>query len=706
MRTERVASGNFKNDVRCRLLLETALAHAVSNIEYDAVYWTNQYYPDWDLIVSQYTGDRAPPPSEPLQQGVSWDFVPRGAILSPNALPVPGWVQIPVRGGEWNWAAYAVINTSGLLDANYAGGAASRDWGVSPDEIRIDQLAEIKSVPKFVEPRSTKTYYESEQDLLMRGTNGTPSALSQPPINFVTYSAYPQWDKVCVGGSVADLTKAATKQMIINAFTNSGFDGVQGPLQAATAYSNLVDYVDDDNIPGNLGGTVPANPDGPYVEPVWMVNEVVLSNRLMFYPVNGTNYVKGDFKTQLECVFPFKNADPTGYKLKWSILFATNAASPYTHFLPVPNPVVDTRPINAASGEYFTWTTPLGIPIASNGSPFLLPVPATVTLEADASVWVLNTNNVIVDQVVNKPIHLQLVIGSLAADSQWHGTQIDSPAHINYGKQCIDPRRNWDGSAADQWLNYASGLLPTIGTTNSVTAREFTGLNQFRIDGDLAMFVANHQLRSAGELGYLFFGKNLETVRLYNHVNNSGMVMGPYHSVLDHFTVTTNVVAKGRVNINTRVTNVLASVFWDMPLDRPSAAPPGNPISDALAGAVVSMIMGGGPYANLSCLGSNNWKALAPGGTELEREGFIRNSVNLLDVRQNLFTILLRADVTRDIPTQVELQPGVFAKTTTVSVLSGQRAVAEIWRDPMPTNDPSGYSYHPCFVRFYKIMKE
>jgi len=71
--------------------------------------------------------------------------------------------------------------------------------------------------------------------------------------------------------------------------------------------------------------------------------------------------------------------------------------------------------------------------------------------------------------------------------------------------------------------------------------------------------------------------------------------------------------------------------------------------------------------------------------SDAEIESLIRNSCHLLSSRQNLFTVLLAA--------QVYDGDAVFAE---------QRAVAVVWRDPVPDAD----GRHPCFVRFFKLLAE
>ena len=49
MRTERVAAGSFRTDVRARALLQVALSRAVASIDADMIA-TNRIYPTWDAL--------------------------------------------------------------------------------------------------------------------------------------------------------------------------------------------------------------------------------------------------------------------------------------------------------------------------------------------------------------------------------------------------------------------------------------------------------------------------------------------------------------------------------------------------------------------------------------------------------------------------------------------------------------------------------
>ena len=199
------------------------------------------------------------------------------------------------------------------------------------------------------------------------------------------------------------------------------------------------------------------------------------------------------------------------------------------------------------------------------------------------------------------------------------------------------------------------------------------------------------------------------TLWLYDHegvaVSSGGNPPESYDSnwarVLDYFNqlgVPTGLTAvHGAVNPNTPLREVLGSVFMNMQIDKHFDAPVssfGNSgaldMADAIRGQVASTAPDEGPLRRISDLGRpdmadaifdvmENIKGSAL--TEAEEESFYRNAAGLLNPRQNIFLILLAGKS----PIAVE-----------------QRALAIVWRDPIP--DSSGR--HPSFIRWFTWLEE
>lgn len=251
-------------------------------------------------------------------------------------------------------------------------------------------------------------------------------------------------------------------------------------------------------------------------------------------------------------------------------------------------------------------------------------------------------------------------------------------------------------------------------------------------------YVANKPLQTPGELGYLLCGP-WETIKLYDHWPD--VAHEPrYHTVLDHFEVRDpSAEPKGKVNLNSASEDVLSLLFLDMPLrsEKTASTSPGllativkgsspNYLPQVLGKKLFTELQNKvTPIDNLSelaCIYANlpvgqadpipkiatpnpvsvvfdRCKAAPSGITEIgefEREAVIRNVSNLLTTRQQLFTIILRADAFTTRFGSDKLADG--------TVLSSANAVAQVFRDPIPRVE-GGVTNHPITVRMLKILE-
>jgi hypothetical protein len=223
-------------------------------------------------------------------------------------------------------------------------------------------------------------------------------------------------------------------------------------------------------------------------------------------------------------------------------------------------------------------------------------------------------------------------------------------------------------------------------------------------------YVKNGPLESVGELGFLNIGRWM-TINLYSHAHNDTFGILPdsgFHPVLDFFTVRpTNGVVRGLVNLHSRNAQVHAAVYNQMPINEwlgladPTISRIGP--SDALtigqwftanAGSIVNL-------SDMGMLLSDPTAVTLAGAGEFEREGVIRNAAQLYTTRQQIYTIVVRADAMT-----FEYGGGAFGVGDTYnqlnagSVLGSAQAVFQVWRDPVPDADGK----HPCFVRLCKIL--
>jgi hypothetical protein len=186
-------------------------------------------------------------------------------------------------------------------------------------------------------------------------------------------------------------------------------------------------------------------------------------------------------------------------------------------------------------------------------------------------------------------------------------------------------------------------------------------------------------MENAAELGFLSIGDPWRTVRLYA----SDGAAHPLNPVLDHFDVGESLWAKSRrpglVNQNSPHTNVLASAFYDAPIQQNAEQDSDERVTTGqarLMGANLANRSAAMPQRNLSYIGnavSNNipdWASL----TDAKKESIVANSYRLFGWRDTLFTILLAAQKGTDADND-----GLISDD---EVQSTQKAVVYVWRDP------------------------
>jgi hypothetical protein len=120
MRVERTGAGNYANRVGTRQLVSATLARALEAID-DSMPLspasTNHMYPGWSVLPSSGVGDD----TVRLGWGRALDYVQ--APLTNAALHTRcTWIDLARDEGVKGRGAFLVINESGFVDANRAGG--------------------------------------------------------------------------------------------------------------------------------------------------------------------------------------------------------------------------------------------------------------------------------------------------------------------------------------------------------------------------------------------------------------------------------------------------------------------------------------------------------------------------------------------------------------------------------------------------------
>ena len=672
MRTERLAAGNAADTVRARQLVQVGLARAMSQLASDLganglaggtggkayPYWnaTNSYFtndpsgnPCWSTNVYLLAADRANEATNYVPRAL-WADATNADLTNPSHhwLPVDSLIfdgGVLVESNRMGRVAYLILNCSGLLDANYAGGAASgRQFGTNPAEIAIAHLGEFGSVGAaldFKTKRSTDIRYETVAEL-----NALADINIKPVTNLFVYSrSLPGYWQAnvnpafnCVGtqvnlsGTAADLILRRTE--ITNAFTNIGF----GPFEAGVLFSNLIDYVDADSTPSNFDYCI---------ESVPMINEVVVSSKVT---VANSGSATPGYKNYtitpavyVECWYPFVSNSNGLFDINGSVTFSAAG------ILPAPVNV----PFSASLGTFSSGGFPFKICCSPPPyGPYDVPQVNPVKLISSITLSIIS-NAIPVDQIAI-PVVLTNENDGLANNT-----------YITYASaECRDPRFNANPENPNYWQKRAGHSLSNINVWPG-------GLYPPGSDGDENMYVANRPLKSVAELGCLVYSTDpWKTVKLYGSDRRRVLdVFGFSTNVND--VLMTNTVYRGLVNCNTNAaSNALAAVFAGMPIDQ---YPGGSfdTLGMTEAQSFVSKLFAGGICTNLSDVGRNLSSVdftFPSGMNELQREAYFRNACGLLNLRQNVFTIIIEAQAASS---------GNIPRNP-----AKQRAVAIVWRDP------------------------
>jgi hypothetical protein len=664
MRTERVAAGSFKSGVVARQLLPVALNRALDAINNDL---GNKPYPSWNVLES---GNGVGVAVSGVNNTNVMAWIPRAA-LGPNPNPSPRWID-PIAPGVEGRVGYLVVNCSGLLDANTSGnGVTPRGNGVSINEIQLSACQDVADAAALVAGRP----YETIQEFGVKGL--TSGALGQPVSNFVCFSYFPTG---YVGGTNITLVDLSGDD---NALTNRHADIVNGLIgsgieasQAEFVYQNLLDYVDADDVPRDLGSAC--------TESVPMFNEILVTNTYRF--LANTNFdMRG--RVYAEWFYPFVKTYPVNYWIEYSATFERAGATPAT--FPLPASVTGVVDSAYTPGLSFAASTP-SFTIIIPSTNYAAYVGARIQLKAKINLRMHanNSSGPVVDaspSQTNLTIDLTLPVVTVPNPPSAISISAVTDAEV------VDPRFNWDPS---QWTVRANNN--SLALTNNVTR---TWLTARDTDGYAGMYVANRPLVSVAELTYLLRGQTTtptdyrwNTIRLFDWVSPSG-VSHPMDRVLDYFALGTNTAVKGFVNPNSGEVDVLTAAFTDMPVNNYPGETPVTTLTPAQARALAGFWADTNQnparcnFTMLSDIGhaTNVFNAATLSGwTPFQKESVLRNSVGLFNTRQQYFMILLYAQAAKYVPLMDDR-----------SVLAEVRGIAEVWRDPLPNAE----GIHPCVIR-------
>ncbi len=729
MRTERHAAGSYQHDVRARLLLQAAEAKALEALELDANLG-DDYYPDWVVLYSQ--GGSV---TNTLTTNQVWaTHLPDALLTDPALLAALNKVSwLPVAGG---WVGYLIVNASGLLDANKAGGG-TRGTGVDPSEIDLTGLGngEVSDPALLADGRD----YESVAEL----KKGLPNHGLKSVGHFVTYSRSPTnnviTDPLDISGDDLLPERGAIIGKLRDEFGFTAFD-------AADVADALIDYVDADSIPKRL--------DAPCMERVPMINEILLEPK--WVPARPPRPGTLDLTPQIEVFYPFVYSRGSAkFTLEGTITYVCDQLS----FDP-PGKTKSDFPLPGENGKCSFTSEPKGLELSYNH--LLFPPLPTASVAVDTSVWAgvtayfKVTVSLTLKDDAGKPVdsveNLDVTMGRPSAPPPYAwlpSVRIPGPGEVavvkRSGVECVDPRFNHLTGQGVAWYSYAMLEAPpghrggegfpaypdhgTLGALNRLTERWLAkqmATQNYSTDGHPFMHVADAKLISPGELSYLPRGGNQKhnfwnTLRLIDSGTN---VMEKADPIYQYFTVTPdNPTQRGFVNPNTDSPEALQALFMNMPIDRYPGDDSVGHVTQAQAVRLATAWLNDtnwpdGGYTSRADLCANQsylaeaakvanevsmaFPASVSQATAFRKEAAIRNLLGLVNPRQNYFLIALFAQSTAKVRLP---RKGDVLGEEIESVQGDSSALLEVWRDPMPVTG-GAVTNRPMFRRRFEILSE
>jgi len=735
MRTERMTSRSYYDSIRSRQLAHSALARILTG-DLDSLMSSGGNllpYPPWDAYPpSNGTGTNF------LSSGGE-KYVPKSLLPAAQKADVLTWIPMYEDDNEANPLvgkyAFMVVNNSGLLDANSVG-RLTRQRGVDSREIQAIKLLlpELKNDDTLGLYLRNYGRFETVPELHYLGIAAdNPNAFPPPAIlpellydntaaegqhyadNFHVYSRFPQGytdtNNALRAISVADISAPAnqwlTQGVVVNLRTSLRDLARDVDLDATAPIARLDefiyalwDYCDEGLVPLDAGGDM-----GRFrrmsSKGVPMLNEIGFRPTVTLTGVdtNGNWLLRVRAYVYLETWFPFLTRAPDNPAFQ-----AYHAAVPTITFR--------TRGANISSPSQSDGGRPPSPPRAHDPGDFKVftncfytdivwtpeadPKRCIITIGVNGESAVrVDNNGDDVDRVYGQSGDIRF-LGDLSALDPVNPN--DEKAFGNNAQSIIanDPRLNWDAGDDNQWRSVGA---PTLGADNNPGSYWAAAPP----DEYGRMFCRFGPMESAGEIGFLLF----DSIRPWSTIRLLGPDPTESARIMDRISVFSGTLRKGLVNINTRQTNVLTTVFYNMPIDQhPKVSNPERVTKDQAMAMAISLtnanwnITGGPtPMVNYSDI-AKRWSSLQIGtllgldNDKFLRESVVRNSMGLWGTRQNLFTVMLAARVFTD---------KYKGEDDDRFIAAEQYAIATVWRDPFKTKRSENAKTwsHENFVQFF-----
>lgn len=664
MRMDRLTSRNYLDVVKARNYVQVALAQATLSID-QAMDADNSRYPLWEGgsffvrgIGMEASGNDDPVPDVLLDgDGDVFDYLPRRleteAINQADSTALQ-WHDIELFNdlGEMELVgryAYVVLDCSGFLDANIVARQPVRGLGGDPGEIRpggdwgtfvglrADEWQRIETLAEL-------EFLGQRYGNLNASQLETMFVYSRFPNQFWDEAAQELRDRAFIGGDPSEADEWDT------AGISGAIEDITQIPDADLFYAAMRDYATYDGTAGSLVPSDPADLDGFGVMPVPRVNEVAIFQRFSYDDPEFTH----EISVFVETWAPFTDLPVENYVLRvvGDVELQTGIGDyDITISLDEEQEVTHSGGRNDYQLTRFDYVHEYDIDDD-------LGLPATVTFAN------LSDVRLVVLAGGNEVEHAR----PFADDPEREVVLVDT---LVWSWEATDPRINWQ---PDHWTRQDDDH--TLEEDNNT-------LDDVDADHVQLIYVSPEPFRSVGELSFLLYdeSKPWETIALMDGDDGDNP-----RAVFDVFTAfRTNTVFFGQVNPNTPHDEVLDAVFNEAPTGAyPGADDSGlNPTTFRTNLINFRQTLPNEQFVNRSDMVRMD----RPEGNKFEQESLLRNSIELFDTQQNLFTIFLIAE----------------ALSPTGVTLSQQRAVAVVWRDPFP-DAPGATGRHPSFVRFFKWL--
>ena len=607
-----------------------------------------------------------------------------------------------------------IINTSGLLDANEVGGE-DRGPGLSPREIKLDSnlLPDFKDSGSLIDPESGSLSavndaeyafaqnrnnawrrFESIRDLVVMNDSIRGNLINPPIESFSTFShslATNDNGRTFMGTNEATLNLELIDEELENI----------AAVEPKFVLQQLYDYLDTDTLPQDLDG----NYSDYSVEPVPMINELALTFNFTYFPTIETN-VDDEGETELEVVLvTITNTYELELEVWYPFVGFTNAQ---IFTLSITDPPIESGSVEPdLFGTVIDWTAGMEIPATQSHpdnreTPYdLLAYSETLFTEVTSEGALLDLFETLESNIqfptlvvansegnkVDQTLKLELPMVE-AANNEWMpameliasnlfdaAVSEETTNTLSISMSCIDPRLNWDGADLNQWQEQysAEGAFDTIGDIN------FTELGLVVTpDPQDMMYVRNQdRIDSSWEFTYLLYNslKPWQTFQMLeaNDPDNT-------RAILENLSPHPRGPPKsGRVSPFSPYTNVLASVFMEMPIDEFMGA---NALTrldqnQALQAAQFFMKQSEWVENSAECTADIDLDDLENimGGESNPwiLESYFRNSRELFDPDDTLYTILTAAQSGTDLD-----ENGIISND---EVRSTEQAIVYVWRE-------------------------